>query len=221
MSGHDDDLPEYLRGVQQQAGFEGPDDNYTLRPGDGGAPLDGGGFDRYADPLGDEEDDDEPKPSVLGPIVVVGGGITLVGGLLLLLGGFAVAMWAGLIQSAEADTQVNAEQLVQVVVEQKKIVDELGARGGNRAELESLLAAVDSASGIDKGFRALDYTHAVQDQIVQIGDLRNTPVQPRQYELDLAQDRLEASVGAWRTAAGNPLGQVALAFGLANPPPEL
>lgn len=218
MSGYDDDLPDYLRGVDQQQGYPEPD---APAAGGGGA-LDGG-FERYAappDPLGDDELTEEvARPSALGPAVMVVGGLTVVGGLLLLLGGFAVAMWASLIQTAESDALANGESLVEVVIAEKRIVDELGARGGNRAELEALLADVDGSSGLDRGIRALAYTNAVQDQIVQIGDLRNTPVQRRQHALDAAQDRFEASMTAWQTSAGNPLGQAAVGLGLANPPP--
>ena len=140
-------------------------------------------------------------------------------GLLVLLIGAATAAGATVIRGAQHDAEAAGEALVQVVINEKRIVPELGARGGNRGELEELLAAVDSSSGLERSYRALAYTNAVQAQIVAIGDVRNTPIQRRQHEIDLAQDHFEGALAAWSSSAGNPLGRLAVTFGLADGPP--
>ncbi|MCA9567248.1 MAG: hypothetical protein KC656_05375 [Myxococcales bacterium] len=216
--GSDDDLPDYLRGVSND-GFQGQD-NYTLRTDQDG-PMSNSTFDKRSvleDDLDDDTDEKPAPPPVRGLLALVAVAFFALG-LLVLLIGAATAAGATVIRGAQHDAEAAGEALVQVVINEKRIVPELGARGGNRGELEELLAAVDSSSGLERSYRALAYTNAVQAQIVAIGDVRNTPIQRRQHEIDLAQDHFEGALAAWSSSAGNPLGRLAVTFGLADGPP--
>lgn len=215
--GGDDDLPDYLRGVEQS--FDA-DDNYTLKP-DRAAPLSASGYDLYGDAEDDEEDDDERRPSGPGVTGVLGL-IAGCGGLVfatLVLAGASLAAYATVVNGAQIEAEEAGAALVRTVDAQKKVVTELGARGGDRGELERLLADVESAQGFEQSLAALEFTHAVQKQIVGIGDLRQTPIAKRQTALDRAQDHFEHKLAGWQGSAGNPLGQAAVALGLANAAP--
>ncbi len=218
MPGMDDDLPDYLRGVEQVPQFDEGDD-YTLRP-DRPGPISNRGFSSFEpDDIDDDLTEERRPPIEVRLLVLAGLGVALALVVLLLLGALTAA-GATYIRDAEKATVQSANKLIKVVKAERKIVAELGARGGNRAELQELLAEVDrSDGGIDGGLKALTYTYAVQNQIVAIGDLRNTPIYRRQQRLDVAQDAFENDLGSWESSASSPLGWLALTLGLANEPP--
>jgi hypothetical protein len=216
----DDDLPDYLRGVEQQEGFGPERDNFTLRP-DADGPMGRASFDKYADV--DEEDDEEDDGKQFlggaqGIATLFVGGLVLLVALVVLLGA-VTAVGATFVRDAELATASSGSALVDVVVAERDIVRELGARGGDRTTLDAKLAAVDRATGLAKSMAALEYTHAVQNEIVAIGDVRGTPIQARQHALDRAQDDFESSLQDWRNSAGNPIGSLAVATGMASPAP--
>lgn len=215
MAGNDD-IPDYMRGVDQQ-GFGSDQDNFTLRP-DVEGPIGNKAY-RKGGLDDDDDDDDEERPPIAGGLTgiltIVVGALVVVLALTLLFGA-VVAAGATMIRDAQHEAERTGVALVEVVIEERNIVTELGARGGNRAELERMLGKVDSSSGLERAMAALAYTHAVQNEIVALGDLRNTPVQKRQHALDRAQDAFEQGLAGWESASGNTLGQIAVKAGLAE-----
>jgi hypothetical protein len=217
MSGKDDgDTPDYLRGVDQP-GFDDRD-NFTVKVGEEG-PLDKKGFDKYRPDDDDDDDDfeDEREPlRIPWPLILL---VVIVLGALGTLGIAGVAATGTYIADAERAALAEAGQLSRVVEEERKILDELGARGADRSALMARYAAIDEADGHARGLAALEYTRAVDEAVAMIGDIRGTKVEDRHKKLALAQESYEASLGTWGTAAGNPIGAIAVAVGLADGPP--
>lgn len=216
MSGHDDDLPDYLKGVEPAPGFDDRD-NHTVRP-DREGPI---GRQPAPKPVvDDDDDDDEHEPRE--PLRVPVGLIAVVFAVFITLGLFgaasvgAMATW---VTDAEREALAAGGSLARVVDDERKIIDELGSRGGNRAELMAAYAAIDGGAGHERGMRALAFTRLVEQQMVAIGDVRGTPLDDRQKKLTIAQRQYEAAMASWRSAAGNPLGRLACGVGLAPAPP--
>jgi hypothetical protein len=215
MSG-EDDTPDYLRGVDQP-GFD-EQDNFTVKASEEG-PLENKGFNKYVDDDDDDDDDDEEeKPPLRVPWLLI---LLIV----VVLGAFASLFIAGVaasgtwIDDAERASLSEAGHLARVVDEERKILDELGARGANRVELMAIYAAIDEADGHERGLAALRFTRAVDEEVATIGDIRGSQVADRHKKLALAQKAYEDSLRAWDSAASNPIGAVAVGVGLAEPPP--
>jgi hypothetical protein len=215
MSG-EDDTPGYLKGVDQP-GFD-ERDNFTVKASEEG-PLASKGFNKYADDDDDDDDDDDevappfrfPWMLVLLVVVVLGAFASL-----FIAGVAATGTW---IDDAERAALSEAGNLSRVVDEERKILDELGSRGANRAELMALYAGIDESDGHERGLAALKFTRAVDAEVAAIGDIRGSRVADRHKKLALAQTAYENKLGAWDTAAGNPIGAIAVGVGLAHAPP--
>lgn len=219
MSGSDDDLPDYLKGVQPGGGFDDRD-NVTIRP-DRESDL-GRGPARSPKVVVDDDDDDddevEPRPPFpVPPQVILLGVLGIIAVCLFLCAG--VAAYGTWIGDDERATLAAGGVLARTVDEERKIIDELGSRGANRADLIAQFADIDRADGQRRGQEALEFARLVDREIVAIGDIRGTVLDDRQKKIRLAQDQYEAALSGWRSKAGNPIGRLACGIGIATPPP--
>ena len=213
MSGHDD-TPDYLKGVDQP-GFDDRD-NFTVKSSHEG-PLGARGYNKY---VYDDDDDitDEreplriPWPLILLVVIVMGAIGTLV-----VAGVVASGTW---VAGVERDALAEAGEIARVVDEERKIMDELGAHGIDKSQLEALFQSIDPEEGHARGFAALRFTHAVDEEVAHIGDIRGTSAADRHKKLAFAQKSYEEKLAAWESAAGNPIGALAIGVGLANAPPD-
>ena len=106
-----------------------------------------------------------------------------------------------------------------LVDEERKILDELGSRGADRAGLMSIYAELDGTDGHARGLKALEFTRAVDEAVASIGDIRGSQVEDRHKKLALAQSKYEDTLRAWDGATSNPIGMVAVTIGLADHAP--
>ncbi|MEZ4322963.1 MAG: hypothetical protein R3F61_36190 [Myxococcota bacterium] len=212
MSGEDD--PDYLKGVEQP-GF-GDRDNFTVKTSEAG-PLGRSGYKKRVDD-DDDDDDEEERPPFQFPWIPLLLVVVVLGALATLFaaGVAATGTW---VDDAERAALVEAGNLSKVVEEERKILDELGARGANRTELSELYGHIDETDGHQRGLAALAFTRRVDTEVANIGDIRGTAVEDRHKKLAIAQQRYEEALGSWTSAAGNPIGAIAVAVGLADAPP--
>ncbi len=218
MSGNGDgDTPDYLSGVDQP-GFD-ERDNFTVKVGEEG-PLGKQSFNKHRrdDEFDDDDITDESEPIRIPWMLVLV--VVVVLGALTTLGVAGVAATGTYISDAERAALAEAGQLAKVVDEERKILDELGARGADRAALMAGYAAIDEADGHQRGIAALKYTRAVDEAVAAIGDIRGTRVEDRHKKLALAQEAYESKLQTWGGAAGNPIGAIAVGIGLAEGPPS-
>lgn len=212
MSGHDDDLPEYLRGVVQADGDGNqPEPPPQERRGSTTPIYDDDDFD-------DDDDDYGDRPPLISPLLV----LIVVGVFGLACIGFlgSTVIGGSFVGSAQEIAAAESKELVAVVLQEEKIIDGLVSRGGNRATLEKLYGRIESEKGLKQGLAALAYGREIERQCVQLGDLRGTTMDKQRGDIVLALDDFEEALAAWDASAGGPFGALAVTFGMANEPPD-
>lgn len=209
MSG-DDDLPDYLRGVTDQ-----PEPS---RKRGGAADVRTIGAAVTAEPEDDDDDDYvEDRPPFISPLLVIAVLALLILISITSLG--SVMIGGSMVGGAEEVTLRRAAEISDVVVAEAKVIDNIGSLGGDRAKLQRLYDAIDGQEGVARGLASLQFSHAVETEVVQLGDIRGTPLHDRQEKLVLATRNFEQALEGWRSASGGVLGSVAITIGMANPAP--
>lgn len=211
MSG-DDDLPEYLRGVTDQpvpsrrrGGTTPPPVMRTIG----------------ASSKTDYDDDDdyvEERPPFISPLLVIV--ILLLITVITVTSLGSVMIGGSMVSAGEEATQRRAAEISTLVTEEAKLIDYVGSLGGDRVKLQRKYDAIDGTEGVARGLASLEFAHAVETEVVQLGDIRGTPLHDRQDELVLATRNFEEALQGWRAAARSFLGSVAITIGMANPPPR-
>ena len=211
MSG-DDELPEYLRGVTEKSVPSRRRGSTTPPPvmrTIGASPT------AYDD---DDEDFTDDRPPFISPLLVIVVLLLLMVITVSTLG--SVMLGGSLVASAEQVTEQRAIEIAAVVVDEVKVIDNIGSLGGDRVKLQGLYDQIDGNQGVARGLASLKYAHAVEAELVQLGDIRGTPLHDRQEKLVLASRRFEQSLDGWRGASSSILGGAAVTIGMANPPPK-